>query len=204
MEYIIGYVIILCVALFLGPAALYSGLRKKHFKDLTASFSEAQVGGFFTVHLTGLYNEKKFRLEMPLGGGRESRAPFRIRLFTDTPRVFTLKEEGFHPSRERQVEIGIPGFDRKYIILSEDPQGMKEYFAIEANRNLVAALFEKGITRIEVKNGQIIVDKPMFTNATAPASSIFQKRGELEPEYLFPVLDRLLLMSKSFCQEISL
>ncbi len=172
---------------------IYSVKKKKgYLQELSLTFENAELGGFAPVFLGGIYKGKRVRVEL-YSGGENSPPCIHLKLFTDTPFSLTIYTEGMlqklgkHMGLVKEVETGIPGFDEKFVIKSDNAGRTKEYLMSEVNRRIVESIIKTGFTGIDIKNGIILVVK-----------SSYNMSSETKPSFIHPVLDGLIVMSQSF------
>lgn len=174
-------------------ATIYSqNQMKKHLQELAATFDSPQIGGFAPIFLEGYYKGKKVRIEL-VSGGKNSPPYLTIKLFADIPFTLTISQEGTMTKLGkkiglvREMEIGIPDFDDKFLIQSGQPDMAKQYLMNEINRRIVDSIIKTGFTSIDARDGKLLILKPTYNQG-----------AETRPSFVHPLLDGLIVMSQSF------
>ena len=79
----------------------------------------------------------------------------------------------------KDVEVGDPAFDEKYLIRSNDPIRAQSFFQDMGRREITEYLFEKGFQVIKADNKAFMIMKPYYENE------------DLMQEQILPLLQKM-------------
>lgn len=170
---------------------------EKH-KAMLKSFASAielgsvEMGASFLVPaISGVYKGKTIKIEIR-PGGKNSPPYIYVWLYTSSQFNLTVYPEGSLQKLGKKVgliteiEIGVPEFDDRFVIKSDQSGLATNYLSSDLNRKVIESILSTGIPVIEIRRGEIEIYKPTYN-----------VKVDTGVDQLKPLLDGLVALSLS-------
>ncbi len=180
---ITAVVTIIALALLIKNHKVY----RKYLLPLAAHLENGAIDGHIVVRLTGRYQGYDVRVE-PHPPTKNSPAYILIILFKPSSITFQVVREGtvtgFLKGMRlvKDIEVGDPTFDEKYLLRASDEMAGRMFFGNQEVRNALDRIMNSGFDSVSGDRKRIVVRKKTGT---------FQMENDLRPEILLPVMDAL-------------
>jgi len=151
----------------------------KDYARIAADLGGEVVNRFFVAHHVRLLNHGfEARIEMLFGGNRNNPPLLVIRQKTDLDFSLSIAREG-RSSRAlkkagllKEVVVGEPEFDRKYLIKSSAAEAAARFLSSPERRRLVDEFFGQEFNLIAVSEKQLSVEKPNYHDRDLDAENL--------------------------------
>jgi len=168
--------------------------QKAVLRNLASSIGleNMEIGAGFPVpSMTGIYKGKRIRIDIRPGG--KNTPPYMyVWLYTGSPFNLTVYPEGALQKLGKnlglvnEIQIGVPEFDEKFIIKSDQAALASRYLSSEMNRKIIESILSTGFLSIEIRKSEIEIYRPTYN-----------VQNDASPDQLQPVLDGLVALSLS-------
>lgn len=167
-------------------------------KAMLKSFASAvelgsvEMGSSFLVPaISGIYKGKTIKIEIRPGG---KNSPPYIYVWLYTPSQFnltvypegTLQKIGKKVGLVTEIEIGVPEFDDRFVIKSDQSGLAVNFLLSDMNRKIIESILSTGIPVVEIRRGEIEIYKPTYNI-----------QPDISVDQLKPLLDGLVALSLS-------
>jgi hypothetical protein len=160
-------------------------MARKKLEGLATAFNTRVVMRLFQGPYVSVYHDGVENRISVTTGGRNS-PPYLI-LKQLTPLGFKLSISKENPMTRglgsiglfKDVEVGNPAFDEKYLIRSNDPISAQSFFQDIGRREITEYFFDKGFNAIKSDNEVFMIMKPSY------------EKEDLMQEQILPLLKKM-------------
>ncbi len=176
------------VALVLRTRTVY----RKYFDALTPHLQNASVSGTFAARLSGRYSGYDVRVDVH-PPSKNSPPYIVLNLFKPSTFEFWVTREGTFTGilksihLVKDIEIGDPEFDQKYVLRASDEMAGRMFFGNREVRNAIDRIVSAGYQAVYHMKDKVSARKKTKT---------FQLESDLRPEVILPALDALTEIAK--------
>jgi len=179
--------------IFFGVSAGITYCNYSHYKGLLSGvipcIEDPQILGLVTPRIVGRYRDHSLSLTI-MPGGKNSPPRLTMCLYAVTPfqlhiyREGTLQKVGKKLGLLEEIEIGIPYFDRNFLIQTASASRARAYLCDVHRRKKIEFLFNSGYHDFKVVEGALLIEKRSDDMG-----------HDLEPQTLRAILDDLVYLA---------
>lgn len=189
-------IIILFTILIINSVRFYRKFMRSHFDPIKSLLEEPITGSTISNHfIKGKYKSENVKIELRFQSGhRQTNYFLYVTVIASMKCSFAIFRQGYlyrlgkAMGLIRNIKIGLPEFEKKYLIKSNNEIMMREFLCLEKNRILIEEILASKYNSLIVENEEMRVYRNL--------RNIFRLKKEFEKEMISELLDKMIALAE--------